>query len=63
MVSCLLHACLVSALFVTVSFWVVFCCLFFVRHFSMYFELVVCLPPLGKDTTRISFFTFASYFL
>ena len=62
MVFCLLHACLVSVLLVSVSFWVVFCCLFFVHHFSMYFGLVVCLPPLGKDTTLISFFHFTSYF-
>ena len=58
-VACLLGVSAICQCFLLV----VFCCLFFVHHFSMYIGLVVCLPLLGKDTTLISFLDFTSYFL
>ena len=63
MVCCLLHACLVCVLSVSVPLWVVFLLSFLCQSFFMYFGLVVCLPPLGKDTTLISFLYFTSRFL
>ena len=62
MVCCLLHACLVSVLSVSVSFWVVSCCFLFVHHFSMHFGLVVCLPTLGQRHDPYLFFGFHCIF-
>ena len=57
-VCCLLHACLMFL------FGEDFFCLFSLSFFSFFsiFGLVVCLPPLGKDTTLISFWIFTLYF-
>ena len=60
----LLVACLLGVSAICQCFFlVVFCCLWLAHHISIYFGLVVCPPPLGKDTTLISFLAHTSYFL